>query len=144
MKKLFPLLVLVLMALLTIVIRRCNNQSGDEGTANTSTRSVPRRTTPPKANADGFDRSRELFFSKHARCRMSCRKISQEEVREIQARGRINYSKSKLEDPRGPSYAVEGYTSDGQKVRIIFAPKQKHTTVVTVIDLENEYQCPSC
>ena len=75
---------------------------------------------------------------------MECRRISQSEVEEILKKGNINYKKSDLRDARGPEYAVEGFTSDRQKVRIVFAPKKTQTTVVTVIDLENEWSCPSC
>ena len=72
---------------------------------------------------------------------MKCRHITQQEVKDILVNGTINYNKSELNDPRGPTYALEGRTKDGQKVRIIFAPKKEHTTVVTVIDLENEFAC---
>jgi len=72
---------------------------------------------------------------------MRCRQISQQEVKDILANGGINYNKTNLDDPRGPSYALEGYTNDRQHVRIIFAPKQDHVTVVTVIDLEVEHTC---
>ncbi|MDB5193557.1 MAG: hypothetical protein JWQ96_3120, partial [Segetibacter sp.] len=72
---------------------------------------------------------------------MACRDITQKEVREILAEGSINYNKSELDDPQGPTYALEGETNDRQHVRIIFAPKQKHIAVVTVIDLENDYEC---
>ncbi|MDQ6815640.1 MAG: DUF4258 domain-containing protein, partial [Bacteroidota bacterium] len=89
-----------------------------------------------------FDRTTtNLFFTKHARCRMQCRHITQQEVKDILVNGTINYNKSNLHDPQGPTYAVEGITNDRQHVRIIFAPKQQHLTVVTVIDLEVDYEC---
>ena len=72
---------------------------------------------------------------------MKCRHITEQEVRDILANGTVNYSKSNLADPRGPSYAVEGITNEQQHVRIIFAPKREHLTVVTVIDLEKEFVC---
>ena len=72
---------------------------------------------------------------------MKCRQITQQEVKEILAEGEINYSKSNLDDPQGPTYALEGVTDDRQNVRIIFAPKQQHMSVVTVIDLDVEHQC---
>ncbi len=53
---------------------------------------------------------------------MKCRRITQQEVKDILVNGTINYNKSDLNDSRGPSYAVEGMTRDRQKVRIIFAP----------------------
>lgn len=76
---------------------------------------------------------------------MKCRYISQEEVKEIVQRADVNYRKSDLEAVEGPKYALEGITSrDKQHVRIIVAPKKRHLTIVTVIDLENEWECPSC
>jgi hypothetical protein len=72
---------------------------------------------------------------------MKCRHITRQEVKEVLAEGTINYNKSNLNDPKGPTYALEGITGDGQHVRIIFAPKQSRVAVVTVIDLENEYDC---
>jgi hypothetical protein len=72
---------------------------------------------------------------------MKCRYITQQEVKDILAAGTINYAKSDLQDPRGNTYAVEGITRDRQKVRIIFAPKKQHVSVVTVIDLQEEFAC---
>lgn len=138
-KKILPVLLLIIMAVLTLWIKRCNNTSLPS--ASTEKRTSANRT----ANAPGqikFDRTAtNLFFTKHARCRMKCRHITQQEVKDILVNGTINYNKSDLNDLQGPSYAVEGMTRDRQKVRIIFAPKQQHISVVTVIDLEQEYVC---
>lgn len=144
MKKIAPVLLLIVMAVLAISIRRCNNT--------TEPPVIKERKSPPISTPDTrtsaakeqikFDRSaNNLFFTKHAKCRMKCRNITQQEVKDILINGTINYSKSDLNDPRGPSYALEGRTRDRQKVRIIFAPKKQHLTVVTVIDLERDYVC---
>jgi hypothetical protein len=149
LKKALPFLLLLVMAIAAIAIRRCN----DNGTKirNTGTRQeAPTRKTssPPGSNQrqtranGGLDRNAtKLFFTKHAKCRMKCRHITQQEVKDILVNGEINYNKSDLQDARGATYAVEGITRDRQRVRIIFAPKQAHLTVVTVIDLEVEYTC---
>lgn len=55
--------------------------------------------------------------------------------------GKINYTKSNLQNTRCPRYALEGITKDDQRVRIIFAQCNEKTVVVTVIDLETDYQC---
>ena len=83
-----------------------------------------------------------LVYSKHALCRMDCRHIDKEEVKDILATGSINYSKIE-EDEKGLTYPLEGLTKDKQFVRIVFAPKKSETVVVTVIDLEKEWSC-SC
>ena len=72
---------------------------------------------------------------------MGCRHITQSEVQEIMREGKINYNKSDLKNARCPRYAVEGYTSDDQRVRIVFAQCNESTVVVTVIDLEKEWSC---
>jgi Domain of unknown function (DUF4258) len=90
---------------------------------------------------DGFDRNTtKLIFSKHAKCRMDCRKIDESEIREILKSGSINYKKIQ-NDKRGKTYPVEGFTHDKQHVRIVFAPKDDGLVVVTVIDLDTEWKC---
>lgn len=89
-----------------------------------------------------FDRNAgSIIYTKHALCRMGCRKIDEDEVREILKEGRINYGKSEPNDKPDPKYALEGVTRDGQEVRIIFAPSSKGMVVITVIDLKQEWQC---
>lgn len=140
-KKLLPFIFIVILAILAIGIRRCNNNAPTSTNKRpTQTRTTGEVRTPSQRK--NFDRNvTELFFTKHAKCRMQCRHISQQEVRDILANGTINYNKSELDDPQGAAYALEGVTKDRQHVRIVFAPKQKHMSVVTVIDLENDYQC---
>jgi hypothetical protein len=82
-----------------------------------------------------------LTITKHARCRMDCRNVTLEEVKEILHDGNINYMKSDLKDERGPTYALEGYSHVKQHLRIVFAPKQTELVVVTCIDLDKEWQC---
>lgn len=71
---------------------------------------------------------------------MDCRHIDESEVKEILEKGEINYKKSETA-ARNPKYAVEGMTHDNQQVRIIFAQDDGETVVVTVIDLDHEWQC---
>ena len=150
MKKLLPIILLVIMAVVAISVKQCKKNNSTTKTTTrqnnippiSSNRSAP--SSNNNANRDGLDRNPDrLFYSKHARCRMKCRHITQEEVKEILVDGTINYNKSELQDQRGPKYAVEGNTHDGQHVRIIFAPNTQHINVVTVIDLEEDYAC-SC
>lgn len=83
----------------------------------------------------------QLIYSKHAKCRMGCRNIDESEVRDILAKGTINTARIEASE-KGVSYPLEGNTKDGQHVRIVFAPKSGgKMVVVTVIDLEKEYEC---
>jgi hypothetical protein len=134
-KKAAPVILVFALAALVFIIRQCKDERGPIN----NTKSNSTRTT----NRDkGFDRRISyLEYSKHAKCRMECRRISQAEVEEIMRDGKINYSKSDLQSTRCPRYAVEGITADNQKTRIVFAQCNDKTTVVTVIDLDTEWSC---
>ena len=136
MKKILPVAFILLVAIAALLVKRYNSQQHEKQVVQHGTEARPGN------NQVKFDRRvAKLFFTKHARCRMKCRQITQSEVKKILEEGTINYSKSRLSDKRGPSYALEGITGDKQHVRIIFAPKHHHMSVVTVIDLDVEHQC---
>ena len=133
------------MAIAIIVIKQC--KSNDVPTPRPKVTNNDRPKDPASNVTDrdkGFDRRTALLeYSNHAKCRMQCRKISQAEVEEIMRDGKINYSKSDLQNTRCPRYAIEGITNDNQRVRIVYAQCNESTTVVTVIDLETDFKC-SC
>jgi len=92
---------------------------------------------------DGYAISRDtgkLLYSKHALCRMDCRHIDKSEVKDILINGKLNEQKIE-ESEKGISYPLEGYTADNQHVRVVFAPHENETIVVTVIDLDKEWPC---
>ena len=103
---------------------------------------IMRRVGEDPYEIKGMDRDpSDLVYSKHARCRMDCRQITESEVEAILVDGKENHSKS---DPRArpnPRYALEGRTADGQNLRIIFAPDDGKVVVVTAIDLDKEWPC---
>lgn len=145
-KKILPVLLLIVMAALSITIRHCNNNNSDHSYQRRNETQRPNTEVSGKQNSNEpavqFNRATSnLFFTKHAKCRMHCRHINEQEIRDILAKGTVNYKKSNLNDPRGATYAIEGVTSDQQHLRIIFAPKKQHLRVVTVIDLEVEFAC---
>ena len=82
-----------------------------------------------------------LIYTKHARCRMDCRHITEKEIKEILHDGEINYSKSEPESHPDPKYAIDGYTKEGQHLRIVFASSDRGLVVVTCIELGVEWQC---
>jgi Domain of unknown function (DUF4258) len=118
-KKILPVLLLVVMAVISLTIRNCNNNSDHNQRSATTTRQSEnghrryQNRTGASVDAVKFDRTTtNLFFTKHAKCRMKCRHISQQEVKDILVHGTVNYNKSNLSNPRGPTYAVEGITND--------------------------------
>ena len=138
MKKALPLIFLVILAIALFFIKRCSESSSSSSKNKTTTGS-----TPAEVNRDrGFDRRVSyLQYSNHAKCRMECRHITQSEVEETMRDGTINYRKSDVQNARCPRYAIEGQTTDGQHVRIVFAQCDNYTEVVTVIDLDTEWTC---
>ena len=146
LKKYLPYILLVAAVLLFIYVKK--NQRGSAPQKPKTEQADNRITVPVILPADdetdkdaGFNRNTDkLIFSKHARCRMDCRKIDESEVREILKNGNINHKRIQS-DKRGKTYPVEGYTKDNQHVRIVFAPKGDALVVVTVIDLGTEWKC---
>lgn len=146
-KKWAPYILIVVLGAALLIIKTCknNNQPQPNPKPKVTNNDRPKDPASNKTDRDkGFDRRTSyLEYSKHAKCRMQCRKISQAEVEEIMRDGKINYNKSDLQNARCPRYAVEGITDDRQQVRIVYAQCNEKTTVVTVIDLDRDYTC-SC
>jgi hypothetical protein len=86
-------------------------------------------------------REMHLIYTRHAHCRMDCRHINETEIREILSKGAINYSKSEPNSRPDPKYALDGYTKEGQHLRVVFAPSPRGLVVITCIDLGVEWQC---
>lgn len=139
-KKWYPYLLVLLLGIAALVIKLVKGTGEDRASSKPDS---SRTINTAIVNRDrGFDRRVSfLKYSNHAKCRMGCRKITQEEVEEIMRDGKINYNKSDIKNARCPRYAVEGRTKDDQRVRIVYAQCNESTTVVTVIDLETYYAC---
>ncbi|MFN2457828.1 MAG: DUF4258 domain-containing protein [Chitinophagaceae bacterium] len=102
---------------------------------------VFRRWQEPQRK-EAFDRTPpSLKYTRHALCRMDCRYITKEDIRDIMKKGIINFNKSNRQDRPCPTYALQGYTSDGQNLRVIFAQCTEETKVVTCYDLEKDFEC---
>lgn len=142
-RKWVPYILMGLMLVAIIVIRQLNKKDEPAPKPTVTNNDRPRDPAGNSTSRDrGFDRRTSyLEYSNHATCRMQCRKISKEEVKEIMRDGKINYKKSDLKNARCPRYALEGITRDDQRVRIVFAQCNEKTVVVTVIDLDTEYVC---
>ena len=142
-KKWVPYLLIALLAVALIVIKQYKSSKEPVPKPKVTDNDRPKDPASNPTDRDkGFDRRTSyLKYSNHAKCRMQCRKITQAEVEEIMREGKINYNKSDLDNARCPRYAVEGVTSDDQRVRIVYAQCNESTTVVTVIDLETDFKC---
>lgn len=129
-KKYFPFIALIAAFLLFIWIKKNQRGSGNKPPVQVES------GTPQPFVRD----TTNIIYSKHAMCRMECRNIDESEVKEILLQGELNYSR--IEDgSKGKSYPLEGMTHDRQHVRIVFAPHEDNIVVVTVIDLNKEWEC---
>lgn len=141
-KKWLPLAIVAVLAIALFLVRRA--QEGGEAETSKKT-TTTRKTKDPASEPDrnrGFDRRVSYIeYTRHARCRMKCRKITQAEVEQIMRQGTINYKKSDINARPCPTYALEGTTSDNQRVRIVFAQCDYTTKVVTTIDLGTDWEC---
>jgi hypothetical protein len=82
-----------------------------------------------------------LLYTKHALCRMGCRHISEEEIKEIMDKGIINFNKSNKGDRPCPTFAMQGHTTSGENIRVIFAQCKGETKVITCYNLSEEFSC---
>ena len=132
--KSYPFLILIAAVLLFFWVKK--NQRGKQ----------PGRVTVDAVKDDYFalrSGNKTITYSRHAKCRMDCRHIDESEVKEILSKGEINYIKEETSE-KGVTYPLEGTTHDGQRVRIVFAPKEKEIVVVTAIDLDKDCPCGNC
>jgi hypothetical protein len=91
---------------------------------------------------EAFDRHpSHLYYTKHALCRMDCRHISKEEINEIMEKGIINFNRSDRRDRPCPTFALQGETNGGEKLRVIFAQCNDETKVVTCYNLKEDFEC---
>ncbi len=118
---------LLFVALAAIFIYWYNNTISNPPASNSTQQLIP-------ANAN-------LSFTKHARCRMECRGITEAEIREVLREGFVNHQKSDKNDLPCPSYAIEDRVQDGQLLRVVFGICGDEIKVITCIDLGQKHDC---
>lgn len=102
-----------------------------------------RRNNSSKSSSseDLFRDRRHLILTKHVKCRMDCRHITIQEIKEIIDEGNVNYSKSGQGNKGDDTYALEGYSNEHQHLRVVVAPENDGLVVITCIDLDKEWPC---
>jgi hypothetical protein len=138
-----PLAIIIVLGMLLLVVKKWlpgPDSHRDKGRTTNTTDSRDPSTAVDRNR--GFDRRVGFIeYTKHAKCRMECRQISQNEVEEIMKDGTINYKKSNVNMRSCPVYSLEGTTRDSQRVRIVFGQCKDKTKVITCIDLNKDWQC---
>lgn len=94
------------------------------------------------AKREAFNRHpSHISYTRHALCRMDCRHISEEDIQEIMRKGIIIFNKSDMNDRPCPTFALQGYTTKHENLRVIFAQCDKETRIVTCYNLAKEFEC---
>lgn len=134
--------VAVIAALLGFVLNQSNEPSKTASLKNNTSVLTKEEKVESNTTNELNRNIKHIRYSKHARCRMDCRQITQSEIESVLKTGTINYYKSELDaDACKQKYALEGYGDDRQHIRVIFASCQDKITVVTCIDLEEDWEC---
>ena len=92
-------------------------------------------------NKESFKHISHLILTKHVKCRMACRHITEEEIKEILKDGKVNYAKSGIGTKGDSTFALEGYSHENQHIRVVVAPESDGLVIITCIDLEHEWPC---
>ncbi|MEO6905989.1 MAG: DUF4258 domain-containing protein [Ginsengibacter sp.] len=92
---------------------------------------------------ESFRNSSQLILTKHIKCRMDCRHITEDEIKEIIKNGKVNYNKSGIGSKGDSTFALEGFSHDNQHIRVVVAPESGSLVLITCIDLDREWPC-SC
>lgn len=129
-KKLLPFIFILVLAFAAFVLRNCR---GENKKSNHTEVKNPR----------GLNRNpSQINYTKHAKCRMDCRTITESEINQVLTSGNVNYSKSDLKKSDcSKRYAIDGYSKDAQHIRIVVAPCADELTVITCIDLDKDWEC---
>ncbi len=86
----------------------------------------------------------KLEYTQHALCRMKCRNITEQEIKQVFKSGKVNYDKSEVHHKPYPTYAVEGITANGKSLRIVIDDVDTISKIVTTIDLKMEKDSCDC
>lgn len=100
-----------------------------------------RRWNEPKRK-EAFDRDSPLLvYSGYALCRMQCFQVSKEEVNEIMKKGVINFNRSNRRAFPCPTFVLQGRTSAGQSIQVIFEQCREATKVINCYHLRKDAAC---
>jgi hypothetical protein len=132
MKKNYPKSRIAIIVLITCTILFFLKQSGNNLIGNTSSQN----------KQHSILLSDKLIYTRHAKCRMDCRHISEAEIKEVIIEGHIKEQKSNANHKPCPTIAIEDYTKTNKNLRIVFAKCEDGVTkVVTCIELDKEFNC---
>ncbi len=140
--------IITFFTLFLFLISCSGNNTTQSNNSNVQNKKNSQSKSSNSTNTDKKDKklklNSKLVITKHAQCRMDCKKIDLEEIKEIISKGQINVKKSDTKKKPCPILAIEGTTKEKQKVRLVLAACKEETKIITVIDLNQKIEDPSC
>lgn len=100
-----------------------------------------KRWQEPFAKEDFNRHPLHVYYTKHALCRMNCRHITKQEIEEIIQKGIINFNKSNNIGKPCATYALQGETTKGARLRVIIAQCNKESKIITCYNLDKDFEC---
>ncbi len=87
-----------------------------------------------------------LVITDNGRCRMNCKNISEDDVKNLMTHGDVNYSESQVHEKPCPFYAVDGKSKDGREIRVVYrlCTNDSLTEVITAHDLSGVADTCAC
>lgn len=100
-----------------------------------------RRWNEPQRK-EAFDRTpAKVSYTRYAHCQMDCRQISKAAVEEIMQKGVIHFNKSNKMARPCPIFALQGRTSSGDNIQVVFSQCPAETTVIDCYRLKEIETC---
>jgi hypothetical protein len=131
-------IIILLLIISLSILASCGTKNSNNNSTTSDSLNVEKKDKKLKLNP-------KIVLTKHAQCRMDCRKIDIEEIKEVISKGQINPKKSEPKKKPCPLLAMEGITSkEKQKIRVVLAACKEETKIITVIDLNQKVDDPSC
>lgn len=90
----------------------------------------------PENRIKGLILESEIIYSRHAKCIMGCRNITEQNVMDILRNGDVNFDESNIRGTACPSYAIEGTLPGDKKIRVVVTAVDSIAKIETAIDLD--------
>ncbi len=86
----------------------------------------------------------KLQYTPHSGASKPCRNITEADIKQVLKNGKVNYSMSDVRHKPYSSYAVEGLSALGRKLRIMIDDVDTISKVTFTIDLSSEKDTCDC
>jgi hypothetical protein len=82
-----------------------------------------------------------IEYTADALCLMNCRHISKEDINTVMRKGVILFSKSNLRNQPCPTFTLQGFTDQGENIRVFVTQCRAVTRILACYNLKKDFQC---